>query len=313
VQYVGHNWGCRHDDITEGNGIPDCPSCIMTPAINGTNTDWSAASGAAINNTKNSNLSSCVSSDVDYVTIDFGGLPQDNSDRILICTGQSISYDGSNSTSTNGLTWSFTGGSISNSNNISETVSYNNIGLFTTTLTMPNPTAQCNTFSTRDIDVLVIGSVDLTTTTTATDITANAFPATYQWVDCSTGNIIPGETNRTFTPPGPGSYAVIVTQSSCNNPAQSECINFNLVTGLEELNANSLAIYPNPTANNLTIELGDAIVNEITITDIHGKIVRTVDITNPSLSVSLDGLSNGLYFLRAVGNESVQTYKIIKQ
>ena len=62
-------------------------------------------------------------------------------------------------------------------------------------------------------------------TITATDMTADVSPATYQWIDCSSGNVaIPGETNQTFTPPGSGHYRVEIIYNGCAD--SSHCDEF---------------------------------------------------------------------------------------
>lgn len=61
-----------------------------------------------------------------------------------------------------------------------------------------------------------------TVTQNMNTFTADAVGATYQWWNCSTNQVIPGETGQSFTANSPGSYAVIVTKNGCSDT--SDCL-----------------------------------------------------------------------------------------
>lgn len=51
-----------------------------------------------------------------------------------------------------------------------------------------------------------------------------ALSSTYQWLDCSTGNLVEGEQDAFLSPPVGGEYAVIITNGSCVDT--SACFNY---------------------------------------------------------------------------------------
>jgi PKD repeat protein len=63
---------------------------------------------------------------------------------------------------------------------------------------------------------------DVTTSQAGTLLSAILGGATYQWIDCSNGFPIPGETNQSYTVTGGGSFAVIISSNSCTDT--SACI-----------------------------------------------------------------------------------------
>jgi hypothetical protein len=72
-----------------------------------------------------------------------------------------------------------------------------------------------------------------------------------------------------------------------------------------------ISVYPNPTANFVT--LGETEATEAEIYDVNGKKVASQSVQNSNI-VSLQGLSAGSYFLRLLkDNELVGTAKVIKR
>ena len=76
-----------------------------------------------------------------------------------------------------------------------------------------------------------------------------------------------------------------------------------------------LAAYPNPVSNILHVELGNKIDGEaqLTLTDVTGKQVRSVAVTEHKLDVNLSGLPAGVYQLKYSDRSHVDVMKISKQ
>lgn len=101
---------------------------------------------------------------------------------------------------------------------------------------------------------LTINVIDTSITIMGSTITSNDGSGNYQWIDCDNGfTPIDGETNQTFTATSIGSYAVIVSQNGCTDTSSCYLITS---TGIFENSFNELSIYPNPTKEYLTIDLG---------------------------------------------------------
>ncbi len=79
------------------------------------------------------------------------------------------------------------------------------------------------------------------------------------------------------------------------------------VTGISEVAAPAIQLYPNPAGEQLIIE---NVYGNVAILDITGKVVKTVKSNATRLSINLSDLSSGVYFVRlANGNVA----KFIKQ
>tara|TARA_B100000809_G_C15120256_1_gene524014 strand:- start:92 stop:2716 length:2625 start_codon:yes stop_codon:yes gene_type:complete len=85
-----------------------------------------------------------------------------------------------------------------------------------------------------------------------------------------------------------------------------------IITGLDnhlELNSD-INIYPNPASNQLTIDT-ELKINNIKITNISGKIIKTI--TTDLNIVNVANLSDGIYFIQLITDERTITKKFVKQ
>jgi len=102
---------------------------------------------------------------------------------------------------------------------------------------------------------LLLDSVNIAVSQSDSMLTANAFGASYQWIDCNNGNSpIVEQVAQSFTGPPPGNYAVVITQDGCSDT--SSCYSVVEVGILQNTLSNKLTIYPNPTTNLATVSLG---------------------------------------------------------
>lgn len=120
---------------------------------------------------------------------------------------------------------------------------------------------------------------------------AQNISATYQWVNCTTNQLIPGAINQSYTPNVNGSYAALITQ--CGISDTSACFTINNV-GLDDLEMDSeMIMYPNPANSSFTIKLpsskefiqvrifnmiGELVSNKL----VHGNDIIVHDISNLS-------------------------------
>jgi hypothetical protein len=70
-------------------------------------------------------------------------------------------------------------------------------------------------------------------------------------------------------------------------------------------------VYPNPAKDFVTISVGnDYLKTTAQITDLNGKVVKSINITNASSLLDMALLPAGVYFLKM---ENGKTEKIVKQ
>lgn len=85
--------------------------------------------------------------------------------------------------------------------------------------------------------------------------------------------------------------------------------------GLIEGVVEPIAVHPNPANEVITINgLHEALnINSVVITNMEGKIVKTVNPTSASTSVDLNGMDAGLYFVVVNHATGTETVKFIKE
>ena len=78
----------------------------------------------------------------------------------------------------------------------------------------------------------------------------------------------------------------------------------------------NLYVYPNPSANQLNIKLGNTndLPNSYEIVNMLGQsITKRVIATNEDLAINTTSLSNGMYFIRIVKDDASITLPFIKK
>jgi len=98
--------------------------------------------------------------------------------------------------------------------------------------------------------------VDVSVNNNSPTLTANATGVTYQWLYCDLNfNKIINANSQSYLVNSNGNYAVEVTQNGCIDT--SLCINVSNANILENTFGNQLKVYPNPTKDEVTVELGN--------------------------------------------------------
>lgn len=133
--------------------------------------------------------------------------------------------------------------------------------------------------------------------------------ATYQWIDCDSGNAsISGETNQYFEPTASGNYAVIISNNN-GNQAVSSCFAFTFLneTGFEKL---QIKLYPNPVNDKLFIA-GDIAIQELRIYNLLGQQIMYSK--GDAKEYSISQLEPGTYLVKIQTEKGTVNSKIIKQ
>jgi hypothetical protein len=106
----------------------------------------------------------------------------------------------------------------------------------------------------------------------------------------------------------PGTYTqVIQNEAGCDSTIT---LNLTLTVGIDELNGIVFEVYPNPTADQFTIDASQAVNGAYSIQDAQGKIVKDGVMTGVSTTVDINDVARGIYFLRIA--ESSEAIRIIK-
>jgi alpha-tubulin suppressor-like RCC1 family protein len=188
------------------------------------------------------------------------------------------------------------------------------------TYTASNNTATFNLTNAAGCDSLVTLNLNINATPNngvsqaGNTLTADENGATYQWLDCDSGNAPISEANaQSYTASASGNYAVEITKDGCTNT--SSCISLTIV-GIENLTTIPLSVYPNPTADNLTLQV-DNYKNEnlsYQLYDMQGKLLSNEPIVAQQTQIIMDMLPSATYFVHIVNQENkrILSFKIIK-
>lgn len=179
---------------------------------------------------------------------------------------------------------------------------YTTAGTYTDTLMNM---AGCDSVVTTNLTITIV-NVNTTVSGFGYIITAaNANPnTTYQWMNCANGVPILGATFQAYYATANGSFACIVTENGC--PDTSLCTAVSNVGIVDPSTAGSLSVYPNPTANTVTIT--NSIPTEIVIYNTLGEVVLAQQIQTTS-TVDLSSFEAGVYFIRTSEGEMIRLVK----
>jgi hypothetical protein len=155
---------------------------------------------------------------------------------------------------------------------------------------------------------LTITTLNPAVTVTGNTLSATQSGATYQWKDCVTGQNVLGATSQTFTPTQNGSYAVIISLSSCT--VESDCEEITTLN-TENLIVANATVYPNPFKDLITIVWVKGTPANGSIIDIQGKEILSFSLEN-KVELDLSFLPNGMYILQLESEGKIEHHRLIK-
>lgn len=80
--------------------------------------------------------------------------------------------------------------------------------------------------------------------------------------------------------------------------------------------ASVVAVYPNPTDNNLNVKLGSEFkeITALNLMDVQGKLIYHLEnISQELITIDLSAFEKGIYILNVVSTKDAKNYKIVKQ
>ncbi len=142
------------------------------------------------------------------------------------------------------------------------------------------------------------GAIDIT-------VTGGAPAYTFDWDNDGTGDF---DDTEDLTGLAPGFYTVVVqSEAGCG---ASLLFEVGTQVSVDEFGNSFINVYPNPTQDNINIELAGAFTYEIV--SINGEIIFSGS-ANEKAIVSLKELADGVYFVNVKSADNVTTMKIVKK
>ncbi|MES2133242.1 MAG: T9SS type A sorting domain-containing protein [Bacteroidota bacterium] len=109
-----------------------------------------------------------------------------------------------------------------------------------------------------------------------------------------------GVTGNSFNPSTAGTFTVVYSYTATNSCSSSDAksITVNLCTGIEELKAAEVQIYPNPVKDILYINSNNTNLKTVEVYDLVGKKIISLTTAESLISINSNELTNGVYFVR---------------
>jgi len=167
----------------------------------------------------------------------------------------------------------------------------------------------CDSVITTELSIMVI---DTTVTLMGTTLTATETEASYQWIDCNTNQIIPGESDISYTFNNEGSYAIKISKNGCIDT--SYCHTIRVLGIVENEFETDIKVFPNPTDKYININLGKVFSEfDVQVINLAGNVVlnRHYD-QQKIISLNLRELPLGLYFIQIKTMEKQAHIRVVK-
>jgi uncharacterized repeat protein (TIGR01451 family) len=212
------------------------------------------------------------------------------------CVGDSVTLTSSVS---NSYLWS--------TNATSQSITVNSSGSYTVTVTDANNCSSASPVTT----VTVNSNPPVPNIIQVLDSLVSDLANGYQWYFNNV--LIPGATSHAYHPTQNGNYSVVITDmngctaSSTSYPYFPTSIN-NVTTG------DDILIYPNPAGDELIIENGQLIIENVEVWDMVGRRCLTKVFTE-RVGVRLDvsSLVEGIYFVKVASGGEIAVRKFVKE
>ncbi|MFK7946453.1 MAG: T9SS type A sorting domain-containing protein, partial [Saprospiraceae bacterium] len=169
--------------------------------------------------------------------------------------------------------------------------------------------------STITIDLTIVEINDSITPSDIVIVSEETNPnATFQWFDCSNGNLIliPNANSNNYSNNTNGFYAVEITLNGCVDT--SACVEFIWNNTENQYLQSIVNIFPNPTNGDFTIDLGTTYEDiQVEIYSIDGKLITNQLFNNQQeINAKIEAIT-GLYQVRITTEKGVVNKMILKE
>lgn len=253
------------------------------------------------------------------LTSDFQGSPG------TACVGSTVQFtDLSSGATPTSWAWTFQGGTPATSTIQNPTVTYASPGFYTVSLTVDDGNGPTNKTDSAHIEVVSPTSTPsaITGVTAPCEFDIETYSVTnvtgvfYTWTLPATWTGTSGSNSITATVGASGGNVEVTADNVCGSSSPSTlAVTICNPTGINEVSATKIIIYPNPAQNVIYVEgiyNNTEIKNKaIKIIDILGKTIISSTINKANYSINTSKLNKGLYFIQIDGGSI--TYKFIKE
>ena len=111
---------------------------------------------------------------------------------------------------------------------------------------------------------------------------------------------------------------VLRVQAVCDNGTLSDWSNTLIATaqsvGIENWLEKTITLFPNPAREYVDIRIdGDVNVTNMEVFDVYGKLINTVNVIDNPTRINVNGLADGMYFVRVTTDKGMVTKTFVKK
>ncbi|MBR9860561.1 T9SS type A sorting domain-containing protein [bacterium] len=130
-------------------------------------------------------------------------------------------------------------------------------------------------------------------------IAEKRFYPEYRWINCYTGDTIPGAIHFIFRPREPGLYSLRVFNGTCYAESGCQLVNVEDINPDILITSDSLSLHPNPSSGRLSLTFGTAQSGtQIKIYDAQGRLVSSLKLKRETLFYNFDlPEESGIYYV----------------
>jgi hypothetical protein len=144
-----------------------------------------------------------------------------------------------------------------------------------------------------------------------TAMQVNGFDNTQAYVSHYTAGAWNTSTVTSATSVGGGQYTLALTGVTSFSPFA--VFGKNIALGIVAVNTtDAMHVYPNPSSDKLTIQVGSSEATDVVITDLNGQTVGKYELTGGNNTIGISNLSAGTYFIKTTNNGINSVQKFVK-
>ena len=136
----------------------------------------------------------------------------------------------------------------------------------------------------------------------------------YQWMASNTSVLYQGSPISIMpTVAGPASYTVTGTDANGCTAKAVVNVNVEACTGISQLGASAIELYPNPNKGDFYVKSTDKSVFGVEVIDVTGKVVWNSTSQSSEIHVSMKDRAAGVYYVRIHKGQELKVVKMVKE
>ena len=181
-------------------------------------------------------------------------------------------------------------------------IAYNQSGIYTQTL---ESVSGCDSVLTIEANILNLNAL---ISQNETSLFFNGNPTSIKWINCTTGQAIPGATQTSFTPQVSGNYGAVITIGECSDTSNCRQIIKSSTSEKPGSFCDNLIVSPNPVNDQIEFTL-DKSVYDIRLFTSAGALLISAKGDSEKQIINFRELAPAMYVLQV----DECRYKIVKQ